>query len=217
MAIYIDSVEIEQIEKAMDLGWVSGVTTNPLLLSELKGTTDHFFKKVAKITSGKIFYQLVSETRQEMLHEAEMALNILGDHLVLKLAPTVAGFQFVSENGGQFDCCITAVFSRSQALVARVVNASYLAVYVDRAQRLRGVDVQFLDGFKDLLIDSKTRLLAASLKTVDQVIQSIKYGADDVTLPYSLIQELCRDPLSDQAILEFQMNGKGMVGSVESG
>ena len=97
MAIYLDSAILKEAEAARSLGWVRGVTTNPVLLAKAGGEARTALESLARLEMKELFYQLVSPTLDGMQKEMEQASKIIGPALVLKVPPTQIGFQFASQ------------------------------------------------------------------------------------------------------------------------
>jgi len=210
MAIYIDSALIEEIETARSLGWVRGVTTNPLLLAKAGGETQKLLASLASLNMGPLFYQLVSPTLDGMYREMELAAEIVGPSLVLKIPPTQSGFQFVSQYS-DYPCCVTAVYSASQALIASESGARYVAVYVNRATRLIGNGLQLVTDVANILKHGGTEIIAASVKSSEEACASLSVGAHHLTLPYEVLMSLIKNPFSEQTLAEFQADGVGIM------
>jgi transaldolase len=211
MAIYIDSANLKEVESARLLGWIRGVTTNPILFSKAGGDPYEVLNELAKLNFRQLFYQLVSPTLESMYQEAQIALKIAESTLVLKIPPTEVGFQFVSRYGNQIPCCVTAVYSPAQALVAGEAGARYIAVYVNRATRLMGDGVQLVREIADLLKNYSTEIIAASLKSTEEACASLSAGAHHLTLPYGVLTSLITHPLSEQTVAEFRADGVGIT------
>ena len=212
MAIFIDSAVITEVESARSLGWVRGVTTNPLLLAKSGCDARTVLTGLARLGIGSVFYQLVSPTLDGMQQEMKQAAKIVGPALVLKVPPSQVGFQFVARCS-DFPCCITAVYSPAQAMIAREVQARYVAVYVNRATRLMGNGFQLVKQVAEILRHSSTEIIAASIKSSEEACESLSAGAHHVTLPYEILTRLIAHPLSEQTIAEFQVNGVGILHS----
>jgi len=210
MAIYIDSANLVDIRAVQAYGWVHGVTTNPLLLAKASADPHQILHALAALKFKQIFYQLVSTTLHQMDEEAKRVFEIAGDDLVLKIPPTETSYQFVARFGEQFQCCVTAVFSPTQALVARETGARFVAIYVNRATRQMGNGLQLVQDVANILKGSETEVLAASLKSTDEACASIFAGAQHLTLPYQILTDLMANPLSDQAIKDFRSSGVGI-------
>lgn len=211
MSIFIDSANITHVKTAIELGWVKGITTNPLLLAQSQQNISALLKTLRELSDGPIFYQLTADTFDTALAEAHEALQILEKQLVVKLAPTELGFRLCSELSSRMACCPTAIYSVSQALVAREAGAQYLAVYVNRATRLMGDGLKLIEEISGVLRNSQTKLLAASLKSPEEASQAFSAGADHLTLPYTTLTGMIQHPLSEAAVKEFQIKGTGIV------
>jgi transaldolase len=209
MAIFIDSALTREVEAARSLGWIRGVTTNPLLLARTDRDARTVLSELARLKIGPLFYQLVSSTLEGMHKEMEQAAKLVGPALVLKVPPSQVGFQFVSQ-GVDYPCCVTAVYSPAQALIAREAGASYVAVYVNRATRLMGDGIQLVRDVAEILAGSSTEIIAASVKSSEEACASLAAGAHHLTLPYEVLTGLITHPLSEQTMVEFQASGVGI-------
>src|SRR6266498_1661062 len=210
MAIFIDSALVAEVENARSLGWVRGVTTNPVLLAKAGGEARTVLASLAHLEMGPLFYQLVSPTLGGMCIEMELATKIVGSALVLKVPPTQVGFQFVNQCV-DVPCCITAVYSPAQALVASEAGARYVAVYVNRATRLMGDGLRLVRDVAEVLKRSRTEIIAASIKSAEEACASHSAGAHHLTLPYDVLMRLIQNPLTDQTLAEFQVRGVGII------
>jgi transaldolase len=209
MAIYIDSAIVKEIQSARSLGWVRGVTTNPVLLARAGGKADQVLAEIARLDTRPLFYQLVSPTLDGMRKEMDYAAEIVGAGLVLKIPPTLTGFQFVRQCA-DYPCCVTAVYSPAQALIASEVHARYVAVYVNRATRLLGDGLKLVREVAEILKHNGTEIIAASIKSSEEACASLAAGAHHLALPYEVLTGLIMHPLSEQAMAEFQDNGVGI-------
>ena len=213
MAIYIDSALIEEVGAAHSLGWVRGVTTNPILLAKAAGETRAVLELFARLGMEEVFYQLVSTTLDGMRREMVQASKIVGAALVMKVPPTQVAFQFVNQCP-DVPCCVTAVYSPAQALIARESKARYVAVYVNRASRLMGDGLQLVRNVAEILKHSSTEIIAASVKSAEEACASLSAGAHHLTLPYGVLMSLMDHPLTEQTIAEFQATGMGLISPV---
>lgn len=211
MSIFIDSANIQHIDTGLDLGWVSGITTNPLILAQEQAPIAPLLARLKERQSGPIFYQLMSETFESMMEEARVAESLLEKQLVVKLPPTDLGFKVCSQLATRLPCCPTAIYSSAQALLARESGAQYLAVYVNRATRLLGDGLGLVNDIASILDGSSTRLLAASLKSPEEAMNAFTAGADDLTLPFETLMNMSQHDLSAQAVAEFKASGTGLL------
>lgn len=225
MSIFIDSANSENVQKAYALGWVQGITTNPKLLAESdlikrdRGRVEELLTTLRNLGTGPLFYQLISTESDELLREAQWAARIVGEDLVFKVPPTELGFWFVSQYRTQFNCCVTAIYSSAQAMVACQAGAQYVAVYFNRAEQLNGSGVQLVHEVDEMLSASANRdcqceIIAASLKNPAQACAAIIAGAHHITAAYSVLLELIAHPYSAATVKEFQNSGVGLLESL---
>jgi len=210
MSIFIDTADIEQAKAAKESGWVHGITTNPILLSNTGSSAFEILQQLAELNIGLLFYQLVSIGKEDMLKEAQLAKAIAGDQLVLKLPPTKQGFQIIPHLPPEVTCCVTAVYSVAQALVARESGVRFIAVYVGRATKLLGDGLSLITEISRVLQGSQTQLLAASLKSPIEASSAILSGADHLTMPFDVLNALTYNEHSEDAVKDFNANGSGL-------
>ncbi|MDR4496502.1 MAG: hypothetical protein MRK02_01020 [Candidatus Scalindua sp.] len=210
MSIFLDTANIDHAKAAKEFGWVRGITTNPILLAKSENSVPDTLLQLAELNTGLLFYQLIASCVEEMLKEAHLAKEIVGDQLVLKIPPTEAGFQLIPLLPSETPCCITAVYSVAQAVVAREVGVCYIAVYVNRATRLLGNGLKLLADMASVLKGSHTQVLAASIKSPVEASTAILSGADHLTLPFQVLRTLTYHELSEDAVDQFNSNGSGI-------
>ncbi len=210
MSIFIDTADIEQAKAAKESGWIHGITTNPILLSGTGSSASNTLQQLAELNIGLLFYQLVSTGKENMLKETELAKEIAGDQLVLKLPPTKHGFQIIPHLPPEVTCCVTAVYSVAQALVARESGVRYIAIYVGRATKLLGDGLSLITEISRVLQGSQTQLLAASLKSPMEASSAILAGADHLTMPFDVLNALAYHKHSEDAVKDFNANGSGL-------
>jgi len=210
MSIFIDTADIEQAKAAKESGWVHGITTNPILLSNTGSSAFEILQQLAELNIGLLFYQLVSIGKEDMLKEVQLAKAIAGDQLVLKLPPTKQGFQIIPHLPPEVICCVTAVYSVAQALVARESGVRFIAVYVGRATKLLGDGLSLITEISRVLQGSQTQLLAASLKSPIEASSAVLSGADHLTMPFDVLNTLTYHEHSEDAVKDFNANGSGL-------
>ncbi|CDN13488.1 MAG: transaldolase [Richelia sp.] len=211
MSIYLDSVIIAEARAAKELGWVKGITTNPTLLGKTDLPVETTLKELAILTTGPVFYQLVSSDFEEMLAEGKKAFEIIGKQTVLKIPASLVGFQVVACLAENITCAVTGIYSPSQAVVAGEAGAKYAIAYVNRATRLMGDGIALVTDMASVLADRPTEIMAASIKSPTEAVASLKAGANHLTLPLNILQSLTNHELSLQTIDEFARNGIGLV------
>ena len=211
MAFYIDSSEYTEIENALETGWVTGITTNPTLLYKNPDPPAKVLQMLGEYPVAEVFYQVKSTNLAAMQQEANAAYDILGEKLVVKIPPTEIGFKFATKLVTKFPICITAIFSPAQALIAKEIGAVYIAVYINRATRLLGDGILLAKQLTSILKGSDTKLLAASIKSKEELIETALAGVKDFTLPYAILDKLTQHPASLVAVEDFDQKGNYLM------
>ena len=210
MALYLDSALISDAEEARELGWITGITTNPKLLARSGLPPETTLKRLAALINGEVFYQLTATDLNSMLAEAELVHRILGEQTVLKIPASSTGFQALARLSKEVPCSVTAIFHPAQALIASAAGAKYAIAYVNRTTRLLGDGVGFVREIAVLLKDSRTKILAASIKSAQEAVATINAGAHVLTLPLDVLKSLTSHPVSEETIVDFNKNGLGL-------
>lgn len=209
--LYLDSAQIQDAEQIRAWGWVAGITTNPSLLAACGQTPEVVLEKLAVISPGEVYYQLVASDLPGMMAEAQRAQAIIGEKLVLKIPATPIGFQATAALSPDIVCSVTAIYSPAQAAVAQAAGATYAIAYVNRATRLLGDGLTLVREMAAVLRGSGTEILAASLKTPEEATAALHAGADHLTLPLSLLSAMAQHDLSDQTVKDFATGGRGLT------
>lgn len=209
--IYLDSAIATEAKQAISWGWVKGITTNPTLLAKSDCSPDVTLKTLSEISTGELYYQLTSQTLEEMIREAHLARNLIGEKLVLKIPATLVGFAALGKLSTEIACSVTAIYHPTQALIAAEGGAKYAIAYVNRATKLLGDGCSLVKSMKAIVQGSHTTILAASLKSTDEIAQAILAGADHITVPFALLQTMTTQVFSEQTVTEFNALGKGLI------
>ena len=205
MAILLDSASLEDAAAAAKLGFVRGMTTNPALMArETEEPLAHLARLLEAFPEGPICYQPTRSTYDEMDEQARTAAALAPDRVVAKLPATLAAITLatVLKKDG-IRSALTAVYSPAQALLAHEAGCVWVIPYVDRAARHSAGAVVVEQAAILEQLDSSTRILAASLKTAAQVVESILDGAHDITAPLDVLRGLPAHPLTESAVREF--------------
>ena len=210
MALYLDSANLSQAQSAMGWGWVKGITTNPSLLAQRRESPPQVLVELRELCDGEIYYQLMSTTVDEMLWEGAEAFDILGEQTVLKIPATPIGFEALPKLSSKINCSVTGIYSPAQAIVAAEGGAKYAIAYVNRATRLLGDGIALIESMAKVLAKSNTKILAASIKSPEEAVAALSAGALHLTLPYDMLQKMMFHALSEQTVLEFNQNGRGL-------
>jgi len=160
-------------------------------------------KELAKLKFNHLYYQLTSVSVEEMLAEARHAAKIVGKGFVVKILPTVEGYRVASVLSQEMAVCMTAVYSVHQAIVAKECGAKFVAVYVNRATRLMGDGITLVGEIVQALKPFSTEVLAASIKSLEEVDQIILAGVEHLTLSPNILFKLTYHELSEAAMESF--------------
>ena len=206
MGLYIDSAKIEDVEKAVALGFIAGVTTNPTLMARVTEPPKDVIRCICEISPGAVFYQVTGATLEERERIGREFFAICPDKIVLKVPATTENMALIDLLADEIPCAATAVYSAAQALVACEAGARFVIPYVNRATRLLGDGCQLVEEMRDVVDsqESPVEILAASIKSPEEAVKAILAGADHLTLPLDILLALGNHPLSDAAIAEFE-------------
>ncbi|WP_377475561.1 MAG: transaldolase family protein [Microcoleus anatoxicus] len=211
MAIYVDTAIITEAQLASQWGWVGGITTNPTLLAKSNFSPAVTLQELAQIIPGELYYQLTASDFDGMVAEGKAAFELIGQQTVLKIPATIPGFQAVAHLSPEIPCAVTAIYSPSQAVVSAEAGAKYAIAYVNRATRLLGDGFALVRDMANVLKKTNTEILAASIKSPEEAVQTLLAGAHHLTLPLDVLQAIAIHELSQQTVDEFAKNGRGIV------
>lgn len=207
MALYLDSASTDQVRRARELGCIVGVTTNPKILAGVDRSADQVLPELCDaLGEGTVFYQLTAPSVSAREVEARRVADLRPGCIGLKIPCTTENLGLVprlSEAG--LTCAVTAVFSAHQALLASEVGADYVIPYVNRATRQMGDGIALVETMATVIeaTGASTEILAASFRSLSEVVQALQAGADHVTIPFDLMEALGDHPLSERAIEDF--------------
>jgi transaldolase len=204
MAIYLDSADIEDARRAKALGFVRAVTTNPTHISKTRRPGLEVLRELLAVFDKPVFYQVTAESVEARIDQIWEAHEIHAGRVVIKVPATTENYTIVSQlapSGITF--CVTAACNAMQAYLAAEVGAAFVAPYVNRLTRQLGDGLAVVQDMAYILQGTETCVLAASLKSVDEVTAALKAGAHHVTMPLDLIMTLGEHELTRQAMVEF--------------
>jgi len=205
MKIFLDTANFEEIREAASWGILDGVTTNPTLLSKEKEEYKSLLKKICEVVDGPISAEVVSLDPEGMLKEAAELVKI-GKNIVIKVPISTEGLKTIrilSDKGIKTNC--TLIFSPIQALLAAKAGASFVSPFVGRLDDAShiGMDIvgQIVTIFQNY--DIPTEVLVASIRNPLHVVDAALMGADIATMPFKVLQQLVKHPLTDVGIKNF--------------
>jgi transaldolase len=194
-----------EIKKAWDLGVIDGVTTNPSLISKEGREPVTLLKEICSIVNGPVSAEAVSMTSDEMIKEAE-SLSKIHENIVIKIPMIEDGLRAVKRLSVMgIKTNVTLIFSPSQALLAAKAGASYVSPFVGRLDDIShfgmGIVSDIIEIYENYMFD--TEVIVASVRNPLHVVEAAKMGAHIATIPYSVIIQLIRHPLTDIGIERF--------------
>ncbi|WP_462137792.1 fructose-6-phosphate aldolase [Candidatus Mycalebacterium sp.] len=212
MKIFLDSASMKEIKHAASLGVIDGVTTNPSLVSG-EGAQKSFsdlVKQICRTVKGPVSAEVISTDYKTMVAEAR-SLAKIDEFVVVKMPLTENGIKAtktVSDEG--INVNVTLIFSASQALLAAKAGAAYVSPFIGR---LDDVSMRGMDLIEDISriftnYDFSTEVLVASVRHPVHVVESALAAADVVTLPYKVLMQMFKHPLSDLGLERFLSDWK---------
>ena len=205
MKIFIDTADIEEIKQAQSLGVLDGVTTNPSLVAKTGKPFEACIKEILEVVPGDVSVEVVGLTHDEMVAEAEK-YAAWGDNVVIKVPIIEEGLKAVKTLSGQgVKVNVTLCFSPLQALLAAKAGATYISPFVGRLDDIHtdGMELiqQIVDIYGNYAYD--TEVLVASIRNPMHVVAAALMGADVCTIPYKVISQLLKHPLTDKGLAAF--------------
>jgi len=203
MKIFLDSANIEDIKKAYDMGAITGVTTNPSIISRENRKFDELLTEITSImTDGPVFAEVLSLDAEGMIKEGR-ALAAKSKNIVVKIPMIPEGLKAVKALASEgITVCVTVIFSASQAILAANAGASYVAPFVGRLDDIgeNGLDLaqEIRDIFDAQGID--TQIIAASVRHPVHVNSLAKMGVDVATMPFKVIMQMATNPNTAKAV-----------------
>jgi transaldolase len=205
MKFFIDTADVKEIRAAHDLGLVDGVTTNPSLIAKSGRKFKDVIKEIVSIVDGPISAEVVSLDAPGMIKEARELVKI-HKNIVVKVPMTPEGLKAtkaLSEKGVKIN--VTLIFTSMQALLAAKAGASYVSPFVGRLDDISQDGMGIIEEIRTIFDNYgiTAEIIVASVRNPMHVLNSALIGADIATIPYSVIMQLAKHPLTDAGIKKF--------------
>ena len=214
MQIFLDTANIDQIKQATQLGIISGVTTNPSLLSkEATGDYEAVTKKICAIISGPVSVEVLAEDAKTIIKEARAKAK-WAPNVNLKIPITAEGLKatsVLSKEGIKVN--MTLCFSANQALLGALAGATYVSIFIGRLDDVGQDGMQVIEDTMTILAnypELNTQLIAASIRNPMHVTYAAMAGADVATVPYAVLMQMIQHPLTDAGIKRFLADWKSV-------
>ena len=206
MKFFIDTADVKEIAAAAQLGLVDGVTTNPSLVAKSGRNFHDVLKDIIALVDGPISAEVVATDASEMVGEAEELAKLDPAKIVIKLPLTEEGLKAtktLSRNGLKTN--LTLIFSPLQALLAAKAGATYVSPFVGRLDDVGHDGMESVDQIRTLFDNYGygTEIIVASVRSPQHVLQAGMIGADICTIPYSVMLQLAKHPLTDIGLEKF--------------
>ena len=207
MKIFLDTANIDEIRKALELGILDGVTTNPTLISKEahRGTFKEIIERILKEDPGPVSVEVTSLKHEEMVKEAE-ELASLGKNAVIKVPISAEGLKTIKVLSGKgIKTNATLIFNGNQGLLAAKAGASYVSPFVGRLDDVGEYGIRVVEDLKKIFTNYgyRTEIIVASVRHPIHVYQAAIIGADIVTMPYQVLEKMITHPKTDEGIQRF--------------
>lgn len=205
MKLFIDTANVEEIRKANDMGVICGVTTNPSLIAKEGKNFEDVVKEITTIVDGPISAEVISLESEGMVKEARELVK-LHRNIVIKIPMTLEGLKAVktlSSDGIKTN--VTLIFSAAQALLAARAGATFVSPFLGRLDDIGNTGMNLIEEISDIFSvhNIKTEIIAASTRNPIHIIEAARLGADIATVPYKVIVQMAKHPLTDIGIERF--------------
>jgi len=205
LKIFIDSANIREIKEAAGLGVIDGVTTNPTLIARENKPAKAILEEICSLVSGPVSAEVISLESRKICEEARQ-LSKIAKNIVIKVPLVKEGLkavQILSQEGIRTN--VTLCFSLPQAILAAKSGASYVSPFIGRLDDISACGISLISEIKTVFRNYgfKTEIIVASIRNPLHVADAAKIGADIATIPFAVIEQLIRHPLTDIGIARF--------------
>lgn len=218
MKFFVDTAKIEDIKKANDMGVICGVTTNPSLIAKEGGRSqEDVLKEIASIVDGPISGEVKATTvdAEGMIAEGREIAK-LHPNMVVKIPMTVEGLKATKVLASEgIKVNVTLIFTANQALLAARAGAAFVSPFLGRLDDISQPGIDLIESISAIFSnypEIDTEIIAASVRNPIHVTDCALAGADIATVPYSVIEQMTKHPLTDQGIAKFQADYKAVFG-----
>lgn len=206
MKIFIDTANVEEIKAASRLGVIDGVTTNPSLIAREGRDFKTVINEICGIVNGPISAEVTAKDEEGMIKEAE-ELSKINDNVVIKIPISELGLRVVSSlHKKGIKTNVTLIFSAQQALLAAKAGASYVSPFMGRLDDIGNAGIGVVSEITKIfrIYNIKTEVIAASIRSPMHVLQVAEVGSDIATIPYKIILQMIKHPLTDIGMKKFE-------------
>ncbi len=205
MKFFIDTADVKEIREANELGLVDGVTTNPSLIAKSGRNFKDVIKEIVQIVDGPISAEVISTEHNGMIKEAEELVKI-HKNIVVKVPMTAEGLKATKTlHAKKIKTNVTLIFTPLQALLAAKAGATYVSPFVGRLDDISQDGMGIVEEIRTIFDNYgyTAEIIVASVRNPIHVLNSALIGADIATIPYSVIMQLTKHPLTDAGLKKF--------------
>ena len=216
MRFFIDTANVEDIRKANDMGVICGVTTNPSLIAKEGRDFNEVIKEITSIVDGHISGEVKATTTdaEGMIKEGR-EIAAIHPNMVVKIPMTVEGLKATKVLASEgIKTNVTLIFTANQALLAARAGATYVSPFLGRLDDISQPGIDLIETIAEMfsVAGLDTQIIAASVRNPIHVTDCALAGADIATVPYKVIEQMTKHPLTDQGIEKFQADYKAVFG-----
>ena len=205
MKLFIDTANIKEIKETAAQGIIDGVTTNPTLIAKENRQASDLLKEICSLVDGPVSAEVIGLEEEAMVNEA-LELSKIAKNIVIKIPLVKEGLKAVKILRGKgIKTNVTLCFSPSQALLAAKAGADYISPFIGRLDDISEVGMDLIRDIKQIYsnYNFKTEIIVASVRNPLHVVDAAKLGADIATVPFAIIEQLIKHPLTDIGIQRF--------------
>ena len=214
MKFFLDTANVEYIKEVNEMGVISGVTTNPSLVAKEGRDFNEVIKEITEIVDGPISGEVVSEDAEGMIKEGREIAKI-HKNMIVKIPMTGEGLKATKVLASEgIKTNVTLIFSATQALLAANAGATYVSPFLGRVDDISMIGMDLVRDIAEIFAihGIETEIIAASVRNPIHVIEAAKAGADIATVPYDLVKQMLKHPLTDQGIEKFKADWAAAFG-----
>ncbi len=216
MKLFIDTANVEDIRKANDMGVICGVTTNPSLIAKEGRDFNEVIKEITDLVDGPISGEVKATTvdAEGMIKEGR-EIAAIHPNMIVKIPMTIEGLKAVKVLSAEgIKTNVTLIFTANQALLAARAGATYVSPFLGRLDDISQPGINLIEDIVTIFENYglETEIIAASIRNAIHVNDCALAGADIATVPYSVIEQMTKHPLTDQGIEKFQKDYKAVFG-----
>ncbi|GKU24863.1 fructose-6-phosphate aldolase [Clostridium folliculivorans] len=214
MKLFLDTANVNEIREANEMGVICGVTTNPSLIAKEGRDFNEVIKEITSIVDGPISGEVISLEKEGMVKEGREIAKI-HPNMIVKIPMTAEGLKATKVLASEgIKTNVTLIFNPGQALLAARAGATYVSPFLGRLDDITTNPMDLIEAITTIfnVHNIKTEIIAASIRNPTHIIDSAKAGAHIATVPFGVINQMIKHPLTDSGIEKFMNDWKAIFG-----